>query len=245
MSEAVCEFLPWDSEHFGFRIGRVLGDTLDANNVVAIDEWARVEGIRCLYFLARPDDAMTIRLARQHHYSLVDVRMTLAMRLGAPEPRAVPVREIRAAGERDVPILEQIAEGSYVDSRYYFDPGYTEELCSALYRRWIRNSVEGYADRVLTIVDGGHPAGFITCHLEQQGTRGRIGLVGVGGGHRGAGLGAALVAAAVAWFTGEGAGALSVVTQGRNIAAQRLYQGAGFRTTAVGLYHHRWFDNRP
>ena len=35
----------------------------------------------------------------------------------------------------------------------------------------------------------------------------------------------------------------SVVTQGRNVAAQRLYQSAGFRTAAVQLWHHCWFTH--
>ena len=31
-----------------------------------------------------------------------------------------------------------------------------------------------------------------------------------------------------------------VVTQGRNYAAQRLYQSAGFQTCATELWYHKW-----
>jgi hypothetical protein len=34
----------------------------------------------------------------------------------------------------------------------------------------------------------------------------------------------------------------TVVTQGRNVAAQRTYQGAGYRTSRTSLWFHRWFD---
>jgi ribosomal protein S18 acetylase RimI-like enzyme len=35
---------------------------------------------------------------------------------------------------------------------------------------------------------------------------------------------------------------VSVVTQGRNVAAQRLYQRAGFVTASTQLWYHRWLD---
>ena len=38
---------------------------------------------------------------------------------------------------------------------------------------------------------------------------------------------------------------VSVVTQGSKVAAQRLYQGCGFATSAVELWYHRWFAPRP
>lgn len=35
-------------------------------------------------------------------------------------------------------------------------------------------------------------------------------------------------------------GKIEVVTQGRNIAAQRLYQKCGFKTNKVELWYHKW-----
>ena len=34
---------------------------------------------------------------------------------------------------------------------------------------------------------------------------------------------------------------MHVVTQGGNVAAQRVYQHAGFRTARTELWYHRWF----
>ena len=111
----------------------------------------------------------------------------------------------------------------------------------ALYETWIRRSCEGYADAVLVAETGGGPAGYITCHLSGSPPAGSIGLVGVGGDARGAGTGTTLVGAAIEWFQGRGVQEVSVVTQGRNLAAQRLYQRAGFRIQAVELWYHKWF----
>jgi GNAT superfamily N-acetyltransferase len=56
----------------------------------------------------------------------------------------------------------------------------------------------------------------------------------------GQGFGHDLVKASLWWFANQGATRVRVATQGRNIAAQRLYQACGFRTCAVHLWYHWW-----
>jgi dTDP-4-amino-4,6-dideoxy-D-galactose acyltransferase len=56
------------------------------------------------------------------------------------------------------------------------------------------------------------------------------------------GVGRALVVNAIRWFSGQGVDSVSVVTQGRNVRAQRLYQRCGFTTRSVELWFHRWFS---
>ena len=51
----------------------------------------------------------------------------------------------------------------------------------------------------------------------------------------------ALIAAALDWCEAEGAEEVAVVTQGRNVAAQRLYQRCGFVTQRLELWYHKWF----
>ena len=58
---------------------------------------------------------------------------------------------------------------------------------------------------------------------------------------RGIGLGTHLVNAALQFMLEKGRSRATVVTQGRNVASQRLYQRCGFITHAVELYYHRWF----
>jgi dTDP-4-amino-4,6-dideoxy-D-galactose acyltransferase len=112
-----------------------------------------------------------------------------------------------------------------------------------LYAVWIEQSVKGYADFVLVAELDGQPAGFVTCHLK-PGEIGDIGLIAVDAACQGRGLGQQLVTSALRAFSDRGPRIVTVVTQGRNIRSQRLYQKCGFVIRRVDLWYHKWF-NRP
>ncbi len=244
-SAMLCEFLPWDTEFFGQRIGRVIGNSLDAESMEAVLRWCEQNEIACLYFLADSTDARTIQLAEQHDFHFVDVRVTLERGLSSTPDNgflsSMSEAVVRPALFTDLEALQLLAKDSYQDSRFYFDPCFPRERCSALYQTWIRRSCEGYADFVWVAELGGKPVGYITCQLSEDRKAGQIGLVGVGEEGRGHGIGTLLVQTALNWFVSVGGETALVVTQGRNIAAQRLYQHCGFVTREVAIWYHKWF----
>jgi dTDP-4-amino-4,6-dideoxy-D-galactose acyltransferase len=204
--------------------------------------WCEENGVQCLYFLAACDDPVTVRLAEDNGFRLVDIRLTMTRdtaspELGRNESAGVVVRRHT---EQDVPQLRRIARISYADSRFCYDRHFSKDRCGALYETWIEKSCRGDADLVLVAELAGEPIGYVTGHREGR-AAGRIGLVGVHSGHHGLHAGHALVAGAVEWFAERGVRQVSVVTQGRNVRAQRLYQRCGFITSSVELWYHRWF----
>lgn len=237
MDNPLCQFLDWDSNFFGFRIGRVKPNRLTPGDEKYIHTWCETEQIRCLYFLADSGDPVTSTLASQHGFRLVDVRMTLELSRNASNRMAPSIRPARA---EDVAGLAEIARSSHTDSRFYFDERFPRERCDHLYETWIRRScLEGFADAVLVAEQDSRPAGYITCSLSAG--VGSVGLIAVADWARGAGHGSGLVRSALAWFEERNVSAVRVVTQGRNVQAQRLYQRCGFVTASVELWHHRWF----
>jgi dTDP-4-amino-4,6-dideoxy-D-galactose acyltransferase len=50
------------------------------------------------------------------------------------------------------------------------------------------------------------------------------------------------MSSAIIWFAKQGAEKIGVVTQGRNVSAQRFYQRCGFVTRSVGFWFHRWYS---
>jgi len=237
-----CEFLPWDSEFFGLRIGRVRASRLEAPGVVKILEWCTANAIQCLYLLADSDHAATVRLAEDNGFRLVDVRVTLEANLRKRPacPGDKGDSSIRLSRPADLADLQAIARICHTDSRFYYDGHFSRSSCDALYETWIRRSCEDYADAVLVAESEGRPVGYVSCHLPRSTAQGQIGLVGLAAEARGQGLGQRLVAGALDWFAQQGIEEVSVVTQGRNVAAQRLYQRCGFLTRSIQLWYHRW-----
>jgi dTDP-4-amino-4,6-dideoxy-D-galactose acyltransferase len=227
--------LDWDSAFWGLPIGRAEGDVLTAERAAALDDWARERSVACVFLLARADDAETLRSAPGAGFALVDVRLELARDVD----RAESDERFREAHDADVPVLRAIARASHEGTRFFVDERFPDERCRDFYETWISESCAGWADAVLVAEAGGRAAGYVTCHVE--GRTASIGLIGVADGERQHGLGAGLVSGALAWCAGRDVQRLSVVTQGGNVPAQRLFQRLGFRTQSVGLWFHKWY----
>jgi len=237
--DPVCTYLEWDSQFFQRRIARLNRHRLDHATMTECAHWCRHHRIDCLYFLADSNDLETPRLAEANDFHLTDIRMTLG-RVVVPEDFAANSFDgFRHAREDDLRALRTIARTSHHDTRFYFDGHFEQEKCDLLYATWIENSFRGFAQAVLVAEADGEPAAYLTCHLNDQGSQ--IGLVGVGEGHRGKGLATKLVRAFLSWSREQGARRALVVTQGRNLPAQRLYQRNGFITSSMDLWYHRWF----
>lgn len=235
--------LEWDSEFFGCRVARAHASRLTAESLPRLLAWCDTEHVDWLYFLADSDDRDTVVLAQSAGFQLVDMRVQLDLSIAAPRRRPPATRDalrIRPATAADLPSIRPIAADVHTDSRYFFDPRVPRERARALYETWIERSVtSGLADTVIVAEQAGVASGYITGRLDPDASA-SIGLIGVGEQARGLGVGTALVHALLEWAESKGAQRVTVVTQGRNVQAQRLYQAAGFRTRAVSLWFHYW-----
>ncbi len=178
-----------------------------------------------------------MKLAEEARFHLVDVRVTLGLEMEelAPGPGPACVPPFQPA---DLPGLRAIARVSHRDSRFYYDRNLPDSLCDSLYETWIANSVQGYAQAVL--VGGVSIPACRLHHLSSQRAPGQIGVFAVAPEAQGRGLGQQLVLSALRWFQQQGVSEVTVVTQGRNVRGQRLYQKCGFSTRAAELWYHYW-----
>ena len=117
----------------------------------------------------------------------------------------------------------------------------TIERCEELYRTWIRNHVTSGRDDVAIAEADGAIAGYSASYPPDR-SGGVISLMAVADGFHGRGIGIDLVNASLGFFKDAGAITVRVTTQGWNIAALRVYQRCGFRTSIADLYYHKWFD---
>jgi dTDP-4-amino-4,6-dideoxy-D-galactose acyltransferase len=240
VEDSICTFLSWDSTFFGLRVARLAPTRLSRESLLEAMDWCRENRIDCLYFLADSAHAETIHLAEGAGFQFVDIRVTLTRPAG--EVNAVDRdQRIRLFQDSDLESLKAIARVSHNDSRFFFDGRFDKERCAALFETWIERSCGGWAQAVFVAEVDGVASGYCTCHIEVP--TGTIGLVSLAPQAQGRSLGLHLIAAAASYFGRQGVTQLKVVTQGRNIRAQRLYQKCGFVTDSVMLWYHKWLGN--
>ncbi len=241
LNKNLCKFLDWDSEFFGCRIASLINETLTTNRLKKALSWCGDNQIDCLYFLADIEDSQTIMLAEKQGFHLTDIRVTLEAELsGIQQYQTITTGIVQNATSEDFEQLKKIASVNHRDSRFYYDGNFSIQKCDELFATWIEKSCKGYADVVLTKKSGKKIEGYITCSIDEEGN-GSIGLVGVNPYLQGKGIGRVLVSSAIEWFKSKNVSYFTVITQGRNVKAQRLYQRNGFVTKSLKNWYHLWF----
>jgi len=238
IEDSAFRLLDWDSAHFGMRIGRVLPNRGDERLFQEASAWADRSSLECMYLLADSDHAATVRLASECGWRMVDVRVTLGAELSRMAKSPAPMRQAYAG---DLPYLQELARRSHTDSRFYADGNFPAAACDDLFAAWIERSVldRGFAGAVLVAeLAGNEPAGYVTCSVRHG--AGEIGLIAVDPKAHRRGLGTRLLAEAARWCSEQAAERVTVVTQGCNIPALRMYQRCGFTIESLRLWFHWW-----
>jgi len=242
--ESVYTLLEWDSAFFGFNVARLLFHHVGEALLTRVLEKCDEDAVRVLFFLADSCDAQSIHLAESNGFRFVDDRITLTLGLGSidvDELASDHLFEIRQVAEEDIDAVAEIARDSFKYDRFHFDPGFSKSKADEMRAEWARNLCKGLGDIVFVAKVGQQVGGFIGCEVKSDG-RGHIILTGVAPFAQGQGLGRILTLHALKWFQDANVEWVDVVTQSRNIAAQRLYQGCGFKTSHSAIWLHRWFD---
>lgn len=233
----LCRKLEWDSQFFGYQIARVEIDRLDKPALAGVLKWCKEQGIQCLYFLGTPEDDVTVRLVESAGFHFVDIRLEFNWKTESIAAASASIREFR---EDDLAVLQQIAGQNFSNTRFNFDEHFSSNDVGELYRVWVTKSCQNESHKVFVATKDGEISGFITCQFDSDEV-GRIGLIALRDDHQGKGYGRQLVQAAQRFFFLSDTREVKVVTQGRNISAQRLYQSCDFRSNKLGLWYHKWF----
>ncbi|MEI8125638.1 MAG: GNAT family N-acetyltransferase [Parachlamydiaceae bacterium] len=260
ISSTQCRLLEWDTAFFGRRIGKIERCDLNAHNMQLAVDWAATHHIDCLYYCCAIDNDQAIRTAELYQFNLVDVKVEMTLELSKQEVSNNKDIFVRPYRTGELAQLEAINDDIFENGRFYHDPEFSRDQASALYREWLRKSCECHAevefrgfasDTGISLLNSGETvfvaeyehriAGFITFHKENASTA-RIGIVGACSKTRRKGIGGALVAAMIKHYKDDVIRKIKVVTQGRNIAAQNLFQNQGFYVDSMSLWYHKWFN---
>ncbi len=234
------EPLPWDSEFFGFRIGRVYPRQFKP---AELPQQARDQGYRCLYLTCGISDGGALKEAAQAGFAPLDVRVTLKARLDpdAPEPDESTAIDISPYRPEDMPHLIAIAHDLSTYSRFNLDPSFDEDAARLYYARKIQDYCAGRAEITLVARRDGVPVGLATCSSAGA-TSGALKMVGVRDSAAGTGIGSALVKAALHHHQQAGRPNVVVTVEGRNPRALNFYQRNRFQIREMELQFHSWIE---
>jgi len=217
--------LPWDSDFFGVRIARAAVPEEPFENAVAA---ARDQGVDCLYVELSGAPPHAIEEAMRAGARLVDLRTTLEL-VGSID--IAPGSRARRATDGDATQLEGMARELSAFSRFAADPRFPKAKVEEMYEIWVRRCL---AEGVVAV--GTEGSGMVGVRTLPDSTH--VELVYVSPSAAGDGLGAELIAAALA----DAPGGAIVVTQAWNVAALRLYESLRFRTRSLSAVLHLWLD---
>ena len=244
MINSLIALLPWDSSHFGLTIAKARPRHLDLTTLRQLESDCIDQGVDCLYFLADAVDQATINILQRGRFDFVDIRLTLAGSVSNLVNDELSNEFLYRFGqESDLVDLLPVAGDSYKMSRFFTDRRFDRDKASQMYRIWLTNSLTAnYADAVVVADLAGKPVGYVTCHLQKPAGEANLGLVGVSATARGMGCMSGMLDYLGRWLLEREISRANVVTQGKNVPAQRAYQRSGFLTRSVEIWFHKWFQ---
>lgn len=222
--KASGDLLTWDTEFWGMKIGKASSSN--------IDKWAVENTIGCICLLVPLNHVEEIQAAEERGFRFMDIRVTLGCRTRGQ------IANVHSFKAEEIDSLAEIARVSHRITRFYADPVFSDERCDDLYETWLRSSCDGWADDVIVV---GEAQGYCTVHINDG--VGSIGLIAVEENARGNGLGTDLVCGAIDHCYTRGIEKITVVTQGRNVSALRLFERCGFQITQTEWWGHRHYES--
>lgn len=231
--------LPWDSEFFGLRVGRISANDISGFDR-AMSDSVRV-GFDLLYLDVPVEDEMLREGLDQRGLAPVSFKTVLELRLTKPRTSQPSVELL----ELPIPLADQLAiEDLAIQagwaSRFRIDERIGFERFQLMYRLWAKGSIKGeLADAILVVRDDSRIAGFITVTQIAE-PKAAIKLFSVHPDFRRRGYGAILLEGVAALCKASGCQAVEVSTQGDNAAALKSYRAAGFVVTARTAQYHIW-----
>ena len=238
MSVEHYQILDWDSQWFGFPIGRADITELTVVATARVDAWAEKLGLRCVYIFAKNGFQAE---AIETEVLPIDIRVEYELDPTTLAHGSVEVKGLMRPEEKEA--VCAIARRLFPETRFSRDLKLPFLRVRELYAEWVRIDSERGLPGCLVIRNHDEIIGFVTGRTDQiNATRGSIGLLGVVETYRGRGIGANLLDHVCRAFFHLGVKRVTVVTQEANAAACHLYKSRG-RVVARGYWYHRWYDD--
>jgi dTDP-4-amino-4,6-dideoxy-D-galactose acyltransferase len=237
------KYLDWDSEFFGFSIGRIYANAISAANLEEILENAVENNIKFVELFCDNSDKESIYSSERSGFRLADLKITLIKKLDGEtiENSALNDLIFKKADLEDANKLKTIGKGLFKHSRYYryqkFDPAKVDSM----FQTWIEKSISGeFDDELYYLCNETDILAF--CSLKYRENAASIGLMGIAESCRGKGLGSVLLDRIFHLLHKRKVTEVNVATQGENFNALHLYEKKRFYLSKITICYYKWME---
>jgi len=165
------KYLDWDSKLLNRNAAKIISlnsSKLSEKKIRIIIQKLKENLVRSRIDYAtyrlKASDFLTIHSLEKEGFNLVDGLINLKLDI-AKIVEARP-KEVREAEKRDLQYLQELASGSFSETRFYNDFKLEKKYADKIYEEWIKNSLFGKsADKVLVWVEKNKVSGFIAIIL--------------------------------------------------------------------------------
>ncbi|MDY0279174.1 MAG: GNAT family N-acetyltransferase [Salinivirgaceae bacterium] len=222
------ERLNWDSEFFGYSIGKLTLVNKEKPDESIMD---LLKPYKLIYVFTESS------LPPDFPGALVDTKILFEKTI---TENSKPIDTI--VGFDSNYLYEELLELAFLSgtySRFKTDQNFKRNEFSKLYKEWIDKSLAN--DNICTLIKpvNRHVGGFITVDLNNQ-YFAQIGLVAVSDKYQGKGIGSLLLSASEYLAYKKGFSKIKVATQKLNTAAMNLYSKNGYVQSSSTFIYHLW-----
>lgn len=239
---AITAFSEIDSVHFGIRVARASGISVD--DLAEATQYCAANRIDLLIARCATTDTSVAQAMEKEGFLLMDTlvyyKADLIKRPLPARSTTIRVRALRPGDESQVEGVAAAAFKGYF-GHYHADPRLDRCKCDEAYQSWALRSCRGAADEVLVAEQNDEVLGFATLRLNSP-EEGEGVLVAVAPKAQGRGIGPALMVDCMHWCKGRGAQRMIISTQVRNISTQKVWCRVGFEPSYSYYTFHKWFS---
>jgi dTDP-4-amino-4,6-dideoxy-D-galactose acyltransferase len=229
MKKLIIEQLSWDTEFFGFPVGKIIIVKPSSEHCSLSALSHKISGFRVCYVFS-PIELHNDVEAFQDEKVIFELSISHTSR--------DKNSNIKSATLHDFDDLVTLALASGEFSRFRLDPNFRTEF-TRLYSEWLLRCLkQEMADDVLVYHLQGAIAGFIT--WKKKTGYAEIGLIAIDERFRGQGIGTSLMNAVLCFALHQECQAVRVATQRRNREAINFYIKNGYREVENTFIYHLW-----
>lgn len=227
----LIEKLDWDSDFFGFNVGSMI-----LSKHLTDKEWKELAAseYRLIYLFAEQKLRKQLFYTRRMNYEIVLKENEHS--LYKPRENTVIVPTCNSNIDKKELVDLAVQAGSY--SRFKQDKALPPNSLSDLYKQWIDRAFIHESIEIFVFMEDGLFKGFIQFQWLEDSMR--ILFISVKEAFRQQGIGTKLIDFALSKASEQNISKVTVITQEKNINANKLYIKKGFTIASKPYIYHYW-----